>query len=125
MPVDVIGGQPALSLREKRVLFTRLLSSLVLWVTEHAGWELAFGEGLVKFTDAADGDYDGPHKKDGAHYTGLGLDRFQRVVIGPASVTAFAFSDDGIVMVKCNDNGALDELRPSPHPHTEPEPVDA
>ena len=74
MPVDVIGGKPALSLREKRVLFTRLLSSLVLWVTEHAGWELAFGEGLVKFTDAADGDYDGPHKKDGAHYTGLGKD---------------------------------------------------
>lgn len=62
------------SLRSKRCLFTKLLAELIIWVDTHPGWEFAFGEGLVAQTDAADGDYDGPHKKGGAHYTGLGHD---------------------------------------------------
>jgi hypothetical protein len=63
-----------LTLREKRVLFTRLLAHWIRWVDRHPGWETALGEGYVALTDAADGDYDGPHKKGGAHYTGLGND---------------------------------------------------
>jgi broad specificity phosphatase PhoE len=49
-----------------------------------------------------------------AHYTGLHLDQFQRIVVSPASVTAFQLSVDGAALVKCNDTGNLDELRPPP-----------
>jgi len=59
-----------MKLSEKRVLFTRLLCRLVL----ESAYDLAFGEGYVALTDAADGDYDGPHKKGGGHYSGLGID---------------------------------------------------
>lgn len=69
-----------MTLREARVLFTKLSAELVLWVDSHDGsdgkdkWEFAESEGYVKDTDAADGDYDGPHKEGGAHYTGTGKD---------------------------------------------------
>ena len=63
-----------MDLREKRCLFTHLMADLITWVDAHPGWELAFGEGYVAQTDAANGDYDGPHKQGGAHYTGLGHD---------------------------------------------------
>ena len=53
-----------------------------------------------------------PIKAAIAHYTGVHLDLFQRIVIGPASVTAFAFSEHGVALLKCNDNGTLDELQP-------------
>ena len=94
---------------------TRMVAALDRVVASHPGE-------LVVVVSHAD-----PIKAAVAHYTGLELDRFQRVVIGPASVTAFAFTDDGIAMVKCNDNGALEELLPSPHKEAEPEPepVDA
>ena len=62
-----------MTLSEKRCLFTRLLSSLILWAHDQ-GFELNFGEGYVAQTDARDGDYDGPHRSGGAHYTGLGMD---------------------------------------------------
>jgi probable phosphoglycerate mutase len=55
-----------------------------------------------------------PIKAAIAHYTGVHLDLFQRIVIGPASVTAFAFSEHGVALLKCNDNGTLDELTPPP-----------
>lgn len=70
----VRNGKKEMTLREKRCLFARLLAEHILWVSSHPGWELAFGEGLVAQTDAADGDYDGPHRAGGAHYTGLGHD---------------------------------------------------
>jgi len=53
-----------------------------------------------------------PIKAAIAHYTGLHLDQFQRIVVSPASVTAFQLSAHGAAMVKCNDTGNLDELRP-------------
>lgn len=59
--------------REARCLFTRLKAQLVLWIFDQ-GWECAEAEGYVKDTDSADGDYDGPHKKGGAHYLGTGAD---------------------------------------------------
>jgi len=58
-----------------------------------------------------------PIKAAIAQYTGVHLDLFQRIVVSPASVTAFEFSAHGVAMVKCNDTGALDELEaPPPDP---------
>ena len=53
-----------------------------------------------------------PIKAAIAHYTGLHLDQFHRIVVSPASVTAFQLSAQGAALVKCNDTGNLDELRP-------------
>ena len=53
-----------------------------------------------------------PIKAAIAHYTGVHLDLFQRIVVSPASVTAFQLSPHGAALVKCNDTGDLDELRP-------------
>ena len=55
-----------------------------------------------------------PIKAAIAHYTGVHLDLFQRIVVAPASVTAFAFSEHGIALLKCNDTGVLEELAPPP-----------
>jgi probable phosphoglycerate mutase len=52
-----------------------------------------------------------PIKAAIAHYTGVHLDLFQRIVVSPASVTVFELYAHGAAMVKCNDTGNLDELR--------------
>lgn len=57
-----------------------------------------------------------PIKAAIAHYTGVHLDLFQRIHVSPASVTAFAFSQHGVAMLKCNDTGTLDELQAPPPP---------
>ena len=54
-----------------------------------------------------------PIKAAIAQYTGVHLDLFQRIMISPASVTAFVFTETGVAMVKCNDTGSLDDLQPS------------
>ncbi len=47
------------------------------------------------------------------HYAGMHLDRLQRLVVDPASVSVLALSDDGAAhLVKVNDTGGLDSLRP-------------
>ena len=62
-----------------------------------------------------------PIKAAIAHYTGVHLDLFQRIVVSPASVTVFELSAHGSAMVKCNDTGSLDELRgPEPSPADAP-----
>jgi hypothetical protein len=33
-----------------------------------SGYQVAMGEAYVADTDSRDGDYDGPHRKDGGHY---------------------------------------------------------
>lgn len=66
-----------LELWEARCAFTNALAQLLVWADMDPvmlGFEVALGEGLVAVTDAADGDYDGPHMQGGAHYTGLGHD---------------------------------------------------
>jgi len=45
------------------------------------------------------------------HYLGMHLDLFQRVVVGPASVTAFAFGP-GPHLVRLNDTGGNADLAP-------------
>ena len=64
-----------------------------------------------------------PIKSAIAHYSGMHLDLFQRVHVSPASVTVFDFHTYGVMMVKCNDTGGLDDLLPEPvEPETD-EPV--
>lgn len=63
-----------LTLKEKQQLFMRLLAVLIMWVYSHPNWELTLGEGHVGDTDAADGDWDGPHRKGGLHYQRLAID---------------------------------------------------
>jgi probable phosphomutase (TIGR03848 family) len=57
-----------------------------------------------------------PIKAAIAHYAGMHLDLFQRVVVSPASVTVLELGETGAALVKSNDTGALDELRPPPEP---------
>jgi probable phosphoglycerate mutase len=88
----------------------RMVAALDAVVATHVGQ-------LVVVVSHAD-----PIKAAVAHYTGVHLDLFQRIVVAPASVTAFAFSGAGIALLKCNDTGTLDDLRP-PKPKDE-EPTD-
>jgi len=87
------------SLTEMQV---RMVSALEAVVADHPGE-------LVVVVSHAD-----PIKAAIAHYTGLHLDLFQRIMVSPASVTVFELSAHGAAMVKCNDTGSLDELIPKP-----------
>ncbi len=60
-----------------------------------------------------------PIKSAIAHYTGVHLDLFQRIHVSPASVTVLEFHTYGVMLVKCNDTGSLDELLP-PEPAPSP-----
>src|SRR5215467_7756311 len=60
-----------------------------------------------------------PIKSAIAHYTGMHLDQFQRLNVSPASVTVFDFHPYGVMMVKCNDTGGLDDLLPEEAPSSE------
>lgn len=63
------------SLLIKQQLFAWCVGQLLVWAyTELHGVRLVMGEGHVAITDARDGDYDGPHRKDGAHYEKRGID---------------------------------------------------
>jgi probable phosphomutase (TIGR03848 family) len=47
-----------------------------------------------------------------AHYAGIHLDLFQRLVVSPASVTVLWLGPWGPRVVRLNDAGPLDELKP-------------
>jgi probable phosphoglycerate mutase len=79
---------------------TRMVSAIETVVADHPGE-------LVVVVSHAD-----PIKAAIAHYTGLHLDLFQRIMVSPASVTVFELSPHGAAMLKCNDTGSLDELQP-------------
>lgn len=66
-----------------------------------------------------------PIKSAIAHFTGVHLDLFQRIHVSPASVTAFEFHPYGVMMLKCNDTGSLDELisKPAAASTTDEEPA--
>jgi probable phosphomutase (TIGR03848 family) len=61
-----------------------------------------------------------PIKSAIAHYTGMHLDLFQRLHVSPASATVLDFHAYGVLLVKCNDTGGLEDLLPEPE--TKPEP---
>ncbi len=89
---------------------TRMVAALEAVVADHPGQ-------LVVVVSHAD-----PIKAAIAHYTGVHLDLFQRIVVSPASVTAFAFGHHGVSMFKCNDTGSLDDLKPpTPEPAVAPD----
>jgi len=92
------------------VMQARMVAALDGLVAEHPG-------DLVVVVSHAD-----PIKAAIAHYTGVHLDLFQRIVVSPASVTAFHISPTGVALLKCNDTGALDELRLPPEPPSESRP---
>ena len=80
----------------------RMVAALEVVVAEHAG-------DIVVVVSHAD-----PIKAAIAHFTGMHLDHFQRIVVSPASVTVLELSQRGAAMVKCNDTGSLEELIPKP-----------
>jgi len=47
-----------------------------------------------------------------AHYLGMHLDLFQRIVITPASVTLLAFGDGFPRLMRLSDSGSFEEFRP-------------
>jgi probable phosphomutase (TIGR03848 family) len=61
-----------------------------------------------------------PIKSAIAHYTGMHLDMFQRVFVSPASITVLEFHPFGVMLLKCNDTGSLDELLPPTEARAEP-----
>lgn len=64
----------SMSLPEKQSLFARLFAEWLTWCYTLPGVTIALSEGYVAITDAADGDYDGPHMKQGGHYNKLAHD---------------------------------------------------
>jgi probable phosphoglycerate mutase len=90
---------------------TRMVVALEEVVARHPGE-------LVVVVSHAD-----PIKAAIAHYTGVHLDLFQRIVVSPASVTVFELGAHGAAMLKCNDTGSLDELLPPPAKEEEEESV--
>lgn len=60
-----------------------------------------------------------PIKSAIAHYTGMHLDLFQRLHVSPASATVLDFHTYGVLLVKCNDTGGLEDLLPEPEPESE------
>ena len=81
---------------------SRMVAALEQVVADHAGE-------LMVVVSHAD-----PIKAAIAHFSGVHLDLFQRVVVSPASVTVFELGQLGAALVKCNDTGSLDELIPKP-----------
>lgn len=53
--------------------FPLALAKLIEYVYQQ-GYMLSMGEAYVADTDGKDGDYDGPHRKDGGHYRRLAID---------------------------------------------------
>lgn len=81
---------------------SRMVSALEAVVADHPGEMIV----VVSHAD--------PIKAAIAHFSGVHLDLFQRVIVSPASVTVFELGQFGAALVKCNDTGSLDELIPKP-----------
>ena len=81
---------------------SRMVAALEVVVADHPGE-------IVVVVSHAD-----PIKAAIAHFSGVHLDLFQRVIVSPASVTVFELGQFGAALVKCNDTGSLDELIPKP-----------
>lgn len=54
-----------------------------------------------------------------AHYAGIHLDLFQRIIVSPASVTAIALGERVPRIVRLNDTGTLEDLAPRARPRAE------
>lgn len=61
-----------------------------------------------------------PLKAAIAHYLGMDLNQFQRIIVSPASVTVFIMGDQGPVLFRSNDGGKLPAFRPEPEKKAHP-----
>ncbi len=80
----------------------RMVAALEEVVAQHEG-------SLIVVVSHAD-----PIKAAIAHYTGVHLDLFQRIIVSPASVTAVVLTPHGAALLKCNDTGDLSDVVPRP-----------
>ncbi len=71
----------------------------------------AHPEGIVAVVSHSD-----PIKAIVAHYSGMHLDLFQRLVVSPASATVFLIGPWGPRLVRFNDAGPIDEIKPPQKP---------
>jgi|YNPBryantNP2012_1023418.scaffolds.fasta_scaffold01745_7 probable phosphomutase (TIGR03848 family) len=62
--------------------------------------------GLIAVFSHAD-----PIKAALAHYTGLHIDLFQRLVVDPAAISELAFFPQGPRLIRCNDTAHLSDAR--------------
>jgi len=83
---------------------SRMVAALEAVVAEHPG-------DLIVIVSHAD-----PIKAAIAHFTGVHLDLFQRIVVSPASATVFELGPHGVSMLTCNSLGSMEELLPAPAP---------
>lgn len=75
IPFDPATVNDASPLVLKQQLYSWCVSRLLTWVYDQmVGVRLVMGEQFVGLTDARDGDHDGPHRADGAHYHKTGGD---------------------------------------------------
>ncbi|MGH9023791.1 MAG: MSMEG_4193 family putative phosphomutase [Acidimicrobiia bacterium] len=65
-----------------------------------------------------------PIKAAAAHFAGTHLDLFQRLFVAPASTTVLRLGGPTPVIVKLNDLGGLDDLRPKDKDQKETDPPD-
>lgn len=82
----------------------RMVSALETLVGEHTGSTIV----VVSHAD--------PIKSAIAHYCGMHLDQFQRIIVSPASVTIFDLGPHGAALLTCNDTGDLRSLVTAPDP---------
>ncbi len=68
-------------------------------------------EGIVAVVSHSD-----PIKAIVAHYAGIPLDLFQRIIISPASASIFWIGPWGPRLVRLNDSGPLEEIKPPQKP---------
>ncbi len=76
----------------------RMVSALEAVVADHRGETVV----VVSHAD--------PIKSAIAHFSGMHLDQFQRLVVSPASVTVFELGAHGAALLTCNDTGDLRAL---------------
>ncbi len=55
-----------------------------------------------------------PLKAAIAHYLGMDLDHFQRIIVNPASVTVFFLEENNAALFRLNDSGPLPDFKPEP-----------
>lgn len=74
------------------------------------------GKGIIAVFSHAD-----VIKAMAAHYAGIHLDLFQRIVIDTASVTWIRFTPHGPRIIRLNDTGTLEPPKPETGTETKPD----
>jgi len=91
----------------------RMVSALERVVADHRGETVV----VVSHAD--------PIKAAIAHYGGMHLDQFQRIMVSPASVSVMELGPHGAALLTCNDTGDLRSLVAPPAPRAAEDPASA